>query len=239
MKASGQTFTLVEHLAELRKRLIIIAAVNLAVALICYQYADVLLRFLLRVNPGMELIYLTPSELFMTYIKLSLICAVIFCFPITAMQIWIFVAEGLLKKEKFYGMTSLVFGVFFFLLGALFCYEVALPITLQFFQRITYEGISAMISVDSYVSFVTVMMAGFGAAFEMPVVVFLLSELELLKPETMIRARGVLILMIFIVAAIITPPDVISQIVLALPMCLLLQLSIWVCQAVARRKARK
>lgn len=231
--------TLIEHLAELRKRLIIIFAVNIAAALLCYQFMEQLIQIFLELNTYMELIYISPSELFMVYVKLSLICAVIFCFPVTVLEIWLFVAKGLLKKEKFYVLVSLFFGLFFFVGGAVFCYRVVLPVMLQFFSRITLDDIRPMISIQNYISFCTTMLLSFGAAFELPVVVFLLSELELLKPDIMKRGHGIFILLIFIAAAIITPPDVVSQVLLALPMTGLLEISMAVCWVVDRQKKRK
>ena len=113
MKPSQKTGTLVEHLAELRKRLIIILAVNLAGALICYEYMAGLIQLFISLNPGMNLVYISPSELFMVYVKLALICAVVICFPISALQIWLFISKGLLKKEQFYVLISFFFGLAF------------------------------------------------------------------------------------------------------------------------------
>lgn len=239
MESSQKTYTLIEHLAELRKRLIIIFAVNIAAALLCYQFAEPLIRIFLELNNYMELIYISPSELFMVYVKLSLICAVIFCFPITVLEIWLFVAKGLLKKEKLYVLISLFFGLFFFAGGAVFCYKVVLPVVLQFFSRIALSDIRPMISIQNYISFCTTMLLSFGAAFELPVVVFLLSELELLKPDIMKRGHGIFILLIFIAAAVITPPDLVSQVLLALPMTGLLEISMAVCWAVDRHKRKR
>lgn len=232
------TSTFIEHLAELRRRLILIFFVNIAVAFICYHYIDKLIFVLLQLNPGMELIYISPSELFMVYIRLSLICAIVLCFPVTATQIWGFIAKGLYKKEQYYGLIALTAGVICFAAGAVFAYFTALPITLGFFLRITIADITPMISIDSYISFCTEILACFGIAFELPVVVFLLSELELLKPRHLKRYQGVLILIIFIVAAILTPPDVISQVMMAIPMVILLQLSMGICWLIDRRKRK-
>lgn len=239
IEASSKTETLIQHLAELRKRLIIIVAVNIIAALFCYQYMGYLIQVLLKLNINMQLIYISPSELFMVYVRIALICAIVLCFPITVFEIWLFVARGLTKKEKCYVLISLFAGTFFFLGGAVFCYLIVLPVMLQFFNNIRLEEVSAMISIDSFASFCTTMLLCFGAAFELPVVVFLLSELELLKPAIMKRGHGIFILLIFIVAAIITPPDVVSQILLAVPMVGLLELSIGVCWIVDRQKAKK
>lgn len=233
------TFTFIEHLAELRKRLITIFFVNILGALICYQFIDKLISILLRLNPGMELIYISPAELFMVYIQLAIICAIILCFPITATQVWGFISRGLYQREKFYGLISLFAGVFFFLLGAVFAYFTALPITLQFFLRITIEGIRPMISIESFISFCTRLLGCFGLAFELPVVIYLLSELEILKPHHLKRSQGILILLIFVLSALLTPPDVLTQIILAVPMVLLLQLSMGICWLIDKRKQRK
>jgi len=238
MEKDMMTLSFINHLAELRKRLIIIFAVNIIGALVCYQFIDKLIQVLLWLNPGMNLIYISPSELFMVYVQLAIICAVVILFPITASQAWAFIAQGLFKKERRYGMIALFAGVFFFILGASFAYFAALPITLDFFLRITLEGIEPMISIDSYISFCTRLLGCFGVAFELPVVVFLLSELEILKPHHMKQYHGILILLIFIISAILTPPDVLTQVIMAVPMCALLQLSMGICWMIDRRKKK-
>lgn len=117
----------------------------------------------------------------------------------------------------------------FFVTGVFFCYFFVLPTILQFFVRIEAIEVDAMISVKSYMSFVNSMLLAFGGVFEMPVLVFLLTKLRILKPSFMKKNRGLLTIAVFIAAAIITPPDVVSQLMLAIPMLLLLQLSIFVC----------
>lgn len=236
MDSSMQTHTFVEHLAELRKRLIIIFAVNIGAALLCYPYMAGFIRLFLRLNYGMQFVYLSPSELFMVYVKLALICAIVLCLPVTVLEVWLFISKGLFKKERFFVILSLLSGLVFFMAGAVFCYHIVLPVTLRFFSRITLDEIAPMVSIDNFISFCTTMLLCFGAAFELPVVVFLLSELNLLKPAAMKRAHGILILLIFIIAAIITPPDVVSQVLLAVPMAGLLELSMAVCWLVDRHK---
>lgn len=229
----------IDHLAELRKRLIIIFAVNLLGTVVCYQFIDKLIAILLQLNPGMDLVYLSPSELFMVYVKLSLLCAIVIFFPVTVTQIWSFVSKGLYKKERRYGMIAFVAGVFFFLLGSFFAYTTALPITLDFFLRIAITEVDPMISIDSYISFCTRLLGCFGVAFELPIVVFLLSELEILKPKHLKQYHGVLILLIFILAALLTPPDILTQVILAVPMVALLQISIGICWIIDRQKQKK
>lgn len=239
MESTKKTNTLVEHLAALRKRLIIIFVVNIGAALVCYQFMDIMIQYILNLNPDMKLVYLAPSELFMVYVELAITCAIVLCFPITVLQIWMFVSSGLYKKEKLYVILSLVFGLFFFVGGVLFGYTVALPTTLNFFQRISLKSVTPTISIKSFVSFCNNMLLCFGAVFELPVVALLLSLLGILKPAFMKKSHGVLILIIFIVAAIITPPDVISQVLLAIPMVILLELSMGICIVVDKSKKKK
>lgn len=239
MESTKKTNTLVEHLAALRKRLIIIFVVNIGAALVCYQFMEIMINYILNLNPGMKLVYLTPSELFMVYVELAITCAIVLCFPITVLQIWMFVSSGLFKKEKLYILLSLVFGLFFFAGGVVFGYTIALPTTLDFFQRISLKSVTPTISIKSFVSFCNTMLLCFGAVFELPVVAFLLSLLGILKPAFLKKSHGVLILVIFIVAAIITPPDVVSQVLLAVPMVVLLEISIGICIIVDKSKKKK
>lgn len=240
MDSTKKTNTLVEHLAALRKRLIIIFVVNIGAALACYQFMRILIQYILNLNPGMKLVYLTPSEPFMACVELAITCAIVLCFPITVLQIWMFVSSGLFKREKLYVVLSLIFGFFFFVGGVLFGYYVALPVTLDFFMRISLESVTAAVSIKSFVSFCNTTLLSFGAVFELPIVVFLLSLLGILKPAFMKKSHGVLILIIFIIAAIITPPDVVSQVLLAIPMVILLEISTGICIIVDKcRKKRE
>lgn len=231
--------TLTDHLNELRKRLIIIILANFTAMILLFNQASRIMDYLLLVNPGMELVYTTPSELLMVYIEMAFIMAIIVCSPITVYEIWAFVEKGLYTHEKKYVLISLLFGVIFFALGVAFCYFVVLPTTLAFFIRIAIAEIEAMVSIKSYVSFVNMLLLSFGLVFEMPVVVYLLTKIGVLKPAFMIKNRGLLIVVIFIFAAIITPPDVISQIMLSIPMILLLQISIFICQFVDKQNQKK
>jgi len=129
-------------------------------------------------------------------------------------------------------VISLIFGVICFLAGVAFCYFMVLPTTLGFFVRIAIEEVESMISVKSYISFINAMLLSFGAVFEMPVVVFLLTKLEILRPKFLKKNKGIMIVIIFIAAAIITPPDIVSQIMLGIPMVILLEISTKICEIV-------
>ena len=231
--------SLFDHLDELRKRLIIIVIVNFVAAILLFSQTEIIMSYLLEVNPGMELVYTTPSELLTVYIQLSLILAVTICSPITVYQVWAFIEKGLYEKEKKAILFTLIFGVVFFIIGVAFCYFMVLPTTLEFFVRIAIEEVSSMLSIHSYVSFVNMMLLAFGLVFEMPVIIFLLSKLGIIKPEFLKKNRGIIIVAIFIFASIITPPDVISQLMLGIPMVLLMEFSIIVSSLVYRKKKKE
>ena len=234
-----EEMSLFGHLDELRKRLTVIVVVTLAVSAFLFTKAGMVMDYFLAINPGMELVFITPSELLVVYVQLSLIMALIVCAPINVYEIWAFVEKGLYKKEKIYILITLIFGTIFFAAGVAFCYFMVLPTTLGFFMRIAIEDITSMISIKSYVSFINTMLLCFGAVFEMPVLVFLLSKLEILKPQFLKANRGLFIIAIFILAAVITPPDVGSQLMLAVPMVLLFQLSTFVCVVVDKTNRKK
>lgn len=230
--SNNETVSVMVHLDELRKRLTVIAAVNIGAAMILFNKAGIILDYFLAINPGMQLVYITPSELLGVYIQLAFIMAVVLCSPVTVYQIWAFVEKGLYDNETKYIMMSLVFGVICFLAGVAFCYFMVLPTTLKFFVRIAIEDVESMISVKSYISFINTMLLAFGAVFEMPVVVFLLTKLDILKPAFLKKNKGIIIVVVFIAAAIITPPDVVSQIMLGIPMVMLLEISTKICEMV-------
>ncbi|MBC2850418.1 MAG: twin-arginine translocase subunit TatC [Cetobacterium sp.] len=221
--------TMLGHLAELRKRLTIIVIANLILTFICYEYSNKLVQLFLDMNKNMRLVYLTPPELFLAYLKISLIAGVIIASPITILQIWIFISPGLYKKERAGIIGTFIAGLLFFMTGGLFAYKVVLPTMLEFFQKFQTEEIAQMISVGSYLDFVLSIIFTFGIVFEMPVLAALLAKLKLIKAKTLKKKQPVMILIIFIIAAIMTPPDIVSQIMLAVPMILLLQLSIGIC----------
>ena len=232
MSKNNEEMNLFGHLNELRKRLTIMVVVTFVAAAVLFTKAEFVLDYFLAINPGMELVFIAPSELLVVYVQISLIMALVVCSPVNFYEIWAFVEKGLYRKEKIYISITLVFGVIFFVGGVAFAYFTVLPTTLKFFMRIAVSDVASMISIKSYISFINTMLLCFGAVFEMPVIVFLLSKLEILKPEFLKKNRGLFIVAIFVLAAVITPPDVVSQIMLAVPMVLLFQLSIFICTVV-------
>ena len=233
-----EKLTLIEHLAELRKRVILSALALFTATVICYLYVEPVVRDMLRVTEKYEFVYLSPSELFLSYIKLSFIAGAAIAAPIILLQLWMFIVPALKKSEKRYIFLSLISGTLLFILGVIFCYKVVVPFTLEFFAKMNIEEIKPMISFQSYLSFITSMLLCFGVVFELPVLMMLLASFGLLKSSFLKKNGKYAILIIFIVAAIITPPDVISQILIAGPMLLLYELGYLLTKAIEKKKSK-
>ncbi len=240
LKSADGTMTVAGHLTELRRRLFIIVAAVLAFSVLAFIFVQVFVDLMLGLSEGFHFVYLTPAELVTAYILLSVVLGVVFASPIVLWQIWVFVSPGLEAEEKRSVKTAIAAGFVFFLLGALFCFFVVLPMTLRFFY--SFNGstdIAANISFQSYMNFVLSMLVVFGLIFEMPVLSFMLARLGVLKAEWLRKGRKYAVLLVFIVAAIITPPDVISQLMTAAPMLLLYELSIYVVGIANKLRAKE
>jgi sec-independent protein translocase protein TatC len=231
--------TVLQHITELRRRLIAILAVNLVAAALCFYWVQPLMEKLLELGGGFSLVYIAPSELLGVYIQVALIGGIALALPFTLYQLWMFVAKGLYPKEKVAVAVSLVFAGLFFAAGAWFAFGLVLPTTLDFFLRIAMQGVAPMISVAEFLSFVLTILLCFGLVFEMPVAAGLLAAFGLLKPGMLRKAQPYIIVVIFILAAALTPPDVVSQLLLAVPMVALLQLSIGICWRVGKLRKKK
>lgn len=228
--------TMLEHLEELRKRIIVIAVSVLLASIISYIYIDKITDIFLKPAQGMDFVYLNPSELFLTYITIALTMGIVISTPIILYQIWVFVKPGLKKKERLYLSLSLIMAIFFFIIGVAFSYFVIIPITIKFFVGISRDEILPFFSIKSYVSFCSSIFFSFGLTFQLPILIMLLTQLNLITPMLLKKARKYLVLLIFIVAAVLTPPDVISQVLMALPLWLLLELSITLSSIIYKKK---
>lgn len=240
-KNDGDVMTLTGHLKELRNRILVCIVVLVIAFLIIFQYASTVVDFLTAMGSsnGYQFVYLAPQELFMQYIKVALIGAIVVASPVILYEIWAFVRPGLTKNENFTMFFTMIAGLGFFILGAFFAYKIALPFMLFFFMNInTTAVVNASISIAEYLSFLVTIFLVFGAVFELPVVTVLLTQLGLIRPEWMVKARPFAIVVIFIVGALITPPDAVSQCMIALPMVVLYQISIYLCKLFTKRKKK-
>ncbi|MGE5820004.1 MAG: twin-arginine translocase subunit TatC [Deltaproteobacteria bacterium] len=231
------------HLAELRSRLIkSCIAVGIAF-LACFPVSEQIFAVLsdplrrLQV-PGLVLIGTSVAEAFFTKMKVAFVAAVIVALPVLLWQAWQFVAPGLYEHEKRYTRSFVIFGSFFFIAGAAFCYEVVLQLGLQFLLR-RYQAIHVqpLIHMSDYLALVSRLVLAFGAMFELPVFVYFLARVGLIDHRFLIRHIRYAIIAVAFVAAILTPPDLISQVLLMLPLSLLYAVSIVVAYFARPREA--
>lgn len=232
--------TLISHLSELRKRLMVSIICFFVAMSICLSKAEYITNQLLALAEGFEFVYVAPAELMMAYIKISIICGIVTTFPIICYELWMFIRPGLTRRERKAVFFIMTFGMLLLFCGVYFAYEVILPVTLKYFSGLsTDESINSMISVQNYLNFVINMLLTFGIVFELPVVIILLTQLGLINPKLLRKQRKYVILVTFIIAAIITPPDVISQVMVALPMLLLFEMSTILSSFLFRKKLKK
>lgn len=232
---------LVDHLKELRNRLIIVIAVFVLATVISFNFCDEIVDILIANAKALEytLVYLAPGELFMEYVRLSVVCGIVISSPVILHQVWGFIRPGLEKNENRIVFFSLVAGLFFFLCGTAFSYFVAVPMLLSFFANVDQsQSINATISVQNYLAFILSTLLSFGIVFELPVIISLLTGLGVLKPEWLTKSRRIVIVIIFIIGAIITPPDVVSQLLVSIPMMILFELSVIMSRIINKRKIK-
>jgi len=229
------------HLEELRKRLIICAmaiGIGFAISYIfSKQLFSVLILPLTKVLPAeSRLIFTSLPEMFIAYIKVALIAGIMLAIPIVFYELWMFLAPALYQREKGYLIPFVLFSSILFVAGSLFGYFIVFPYGFKFFISFATEDIQALPSVKQYFSFAIRLLFAFGLVFEMPVVVFFMTKIGLITPDSMKKFRKFAILCSFILSAILTPPDVATQIMMALPLIVLYEVSIIISQAVYRKK---
>ncbi len=240
-KSDDLSMTLGDHLEELRYRLIL-ALVGLAVGVIgSLFFGKAIVAFIQKpyssLMPDASLVALAPADAFIGYMKICLITGLIFSCPWVFYQLWMFVATGLYPSERRYVKIAVPFSAVLFAGGALFFLFVVAPLSLAFFLKFgTLIDIAPNWTFQKYVSFITMLMLVFGLGFQTPVAIFILNRTNLTSLQTLRNARKYVLLGVFIIAMIATPPDVISQVTLAIPLYGLYELGMLLCRVVNVKK---
>ena len=245
-KSKEKEMPFLDHLEELRWRLIKSIVTVIVCAIGVYFFSEQVLAFLiapyndaathLDSGAAQKLIFLSPTGGFMVRIKISIFSAILIGLPVIFYQIWQFVVPGLLGKEKKLVPVVAFFSTLCFLTGALFCYLVVLRFGLRFLLSFETADLVATISVNEYLGFVTMLILVFGLIFELPILALFLTKIGLLTPAFMRHYRRHGIVGMVILSAVVTPPDVFTQLLLAGPLVLLYEISILISAAVHKKQ---
>ncbi|MBX7490910.1 twin-arginine translocase subunit TatC [Helicobacter turcicus] len=226
------------HIQDLRRCLIRIAIALLITFSVAFYFWEIILNWMVEPlssalpNGRESVIFTQVGEAFFTALKVAFFSGFIFALPVIFWQIWAFVAPGLYDNEKRLVIPFVIFGTFFFLCGCAFAYYIAFPIGFGYLINFGSQLFTALPSIGEYVGFFAKLMIGFGVSFELPVITFFLAKIGLVTDKTLKDYFKFAIVFIFILAAILTPPDVLSQFLMAIPLTLLYGISIIIAKMV-------
>lgn len=222
---------LTEHLSDLRSFFIRSAIILSLGFLACWFYVDELFEFvrmpIVGFLPNKSLVFISPTEKFLSYIKVTFLSSVFFSIPFLLYQLWVFIAPALYKKEKKFMLAFLFIGNFLFVLGVGFVYFVVFPNAFEFLLNFGSSTDQAMISIAEYLSFFFIMFLVFGLAFEMPLVFSILAIMGLVSSKFLKSSRRYAIVILAVASAILTPPDIFSMVFMLLPLLCLYEVSIF------------
>lgn len=221
---SNERLTLVEHLEELRTGVIKSIIFIIACFALLYNFVGVFLPILIK--PVGKLVFIAPQEAFISNIKIAFFGAFFLSSPFWLYQIWKFISEGLNVKEKKYALIFAPLSFVFFFLGISFGYFIIVPIGIKFLLGFATDFVSPMISIQRYISFVGTLTFAFGMVFQLPLIILFLTKIGIVTPQFLSRKRRFAIVLVFITAAILTPPDVITQFFMAVPLLVLYEIGI-------------
>jgi len=229
------------HLEDLKK-IIVRSLIAIGIGfVICYIVKERLFTILAaplsQVMPeGSTMVYTGLPEAFFTYLKISLFASIFLTAPYWLYQVWSFVSPGLYDNEKKYVFPFVIVSTLFFIGGALFAYYIVFPFGFKFFVAFTTEFIKPMISVKEFLSFSMKLLLAFGVIFELPIFMYFLAKVGLVTSRTLSVKRKYAYLLVFVVAAFFTPPDVVTQVLMAFPLMVLYEISIWVVKFAEKKK---
>jgi len=231
--------TLVEHLEELRRRIIISLILITVISVFAFPFAPKILAILKAPSSGVigKLVFFNPQEAFLIHIKIAFFMGLAISVPMILYQLWAFISPAIEYKTKKQGLLFFVSSVGAFIGGASFGFLVLLPAAFKFLLSFSGDNLEPVISASSYISFVLGLTLGCGLVFEMPVLSYLLSKIGIINYRFLRRVWKYAVIIIFIVAAIVTPtPDVFNMTIVAIPMLFLYELSIWVSRFSGRKR---
>ncbi len=232
--------SLFEHLGELRIRLVYCAYILIIATGICYGFSEHIFNFIRApiqpYLPNGGLIYTGPLDKFIAHIKIAFVCGIIISCPLWLYQVWKFVAPGLYSNEKKYTVGFIFSGTVLFLLGASFSYWVVLPMAFHFLMNFGGNIDKPMISIDQYLGFFTQMCLMFGVSFELPLIISILGMMGIVSQKFLKEKRRYAVMILAIASAIITPPDLMSMIMMLIPMLALYELGVIVVGVFERKR---
>ncbi|MCK4804848.1 MAG: twin-arginine translocase subunit TatC [Spirochaetes bacterium] len=234
-----KTLTITEHLGELRRRIIFILISVAVTSAGAYYFIDEILNFVTQAGGIEDFVFISPTEAFFVIIKLSLLTGLMGAMPFIFYQLWKYIGIALKKNERKYLIYFGPLSYLLFLIGAAFAFKGVLPLGIKFLLSFSKQNITPLITLNAYVSFLGKMITAFGLMFELPVVILFLSKIGVVTPKTLKKGRKYAIVVIFVLAAFLTPPDVISQIMLAVPVLAMYEISIWICIVVTKKREKK
>ena len=236
--SNNSDMAFIDHLEELRWRILKSLGSILVMAILTFNFADYLVYILTAPadNRGIGLQTLTPQGMFILKWNLAIIGGFILSIPVITIQIWKFVSPGLYNRERKILLPLIITVFLCFILGAIFAYMVILPFSLNFFASMVTENVQNNFSINYYFSFVLALIIGSGIIFEMPVASFLFSSIGIITPSFLRKFRREAIMITVILSAIITPPDITSQILVAVPIIVLYEISIKISSILIKRQ---
>lgn len=238
-KNKEDEMSLFGHLDELRKRFIIIAAVILVGAIVSFTFIDTVLDILTAPAGKMDLIYTTPAEAFMAQIRLAFTTGAVMTLPITFYQILAFIIPALRRVERRTVVPLIIFMNLLFFLGMAFSYYIVFPFALRFFMGFETETLQPLFTISRYISFVVTFLISFGAVFQIPVIFWFLGRIGLVSSQFLKKKRKFAVLIMAVLSAVITPPDIFSQLLMVAPLLVLYEIGIFLVRLTERQRRRK
>lgn len=224
-----------DHLEELRRRILKSLAAVVVFAVAAYFFSDKLVNIVSAPLTGVGVYFKAPTEAFMVRMKISIFVGAVAAVPVLFYQLWMFVGPGLYKSETKIAVPIVLSATVFFVIGGGFCFFYVIPIAVKFLLGFATENMKPMIMIGDYISFVGMMVLAFGIVFELPVASFILGRMGVIDYKFMSKGRRYAIVAMVIIGAILTPPDVFSQVMLAGPLYILYEISILVVRLTGRK----